>query len=281
MRDKAKVVAEIGCNHTGVIDTAMMLIEAAHSAGAYAVKFQKRNNRELLTEEQYNAPHPCPCNSYGDTYGEHREFLEFTQDQHAELKKYCEKVGIVYSCSVWDMTSARDIVELEPQMIKVPSAVNSNIDLIDYIYKNYRGEVHISLGMTTQEERKILEGITQSNLSTRTVYYACTSGYPVEPRECYLNELKRMPPCHEIGYSGHHIGTAIDIAAYTLGATWIERHFTYSKYAKGTDHSCSLVLSELERLIENLDVVREALNYRSGDISEVEVAQRDKLKWVL
>src|SRR3954470_6474664 len=96
-----KVVSEIGCNHRGNFETAKELIKLSKDAGAYAAKFQKRHNKELLTAEQYNAPHPNPYNSYGSTYGEHREFLEFNLDQHSELKKYAESIGIIYSTSVW------------------------------------------------------------------------------------------------------------------------------------------------------------------------------------
>ena len=85
---KPFLIAEIGCNHMGNIDTAKELILLAKSNGANAAKFQKRNNKKLLTDEQYNAPHPNPQNSYGDTYGKHREFLEFNLKQHLELKNY-------------------------------------------------------------------------------------------------------------------------------------------------------------------------------------------------
>ena len=103
---KPFVIAEIGCNHKGDMDIAKRLIRtAAIYCEVDAVKFQKRCNRELLTPEQYNAPHPNPANSYGKTYGEHREFLEFTVEQHRELKEYCEEMNIVYSTSVWDLTS--------------------------------------------------------------------------------------------------------------------------------------------------------------------------------
>ena len=96
-----KVIAEVGCNHKGDMEIAKQLINiAAVYCKADVVKFQKRNNRELLSEEQYNAPHPNPANSYGNTYGEHREYLEFTLEQHRELKKYCEEFGVVYSTSV-------------------------------------------------------------------------------------------------------------------------------------------------------------------------------------
>lgn len=94
MYDQPKLIAEIGCNHKGDMEIAKELISMAKAAGAHVAKFQKRNNKELLTEEQYITPHPNPANSYGNTYGEHREFLEFNLEQHAELKKYAESVGI-------------------------------------------------------------------------------------------------------------------------------------------------------------------------------------------
>lgn len=104
---KVKIVAEIGCNHKGNMDIAKELImTAALYCKADYVKFQKRNPMELLSEEEYNSPHPNPANSYGDTYGAHREFLEFDVDQHRQLIKWCEEFGIKYSTSVWDLTSA-------------------------------------------------------------------------------------------------------------------------------------------------------------------------------
>ena len=109
-----KVIAEIGCNHMGQMDIAKELIDLAKQAGVGYVKFQKRNNKELLTQEQYNTPHPVPENSYGDTYGAHREFLEFNVEQNKELKEYCDSIGIVYSTSVWDVTSAKEMISFEP-----------------------------------------------------------------------------------------------------------------------------------------------------------------------
>ena len=124
---KPFVVAEIGCNHKGDFEIAKQLIKtAAIYCEADAVKFQKRCNKELFTPEQYNAPHPNPINAYGKTYGEHREFLEFTAAQHAELQQYCKEMGIIYSTSVWDLTSAKEISALNPPFIKIPSACNNH-----------------------------------------------------------------------------------------------------------------------------------------------------------
>ena len=117
--EKPKIIAEIGCNHKGDMNIAKEMIKtAAEYCKVDIVKFQKRCNKELLTPEEYNAPHPHPDNSYGDTYGAHREFLEFTAAQHAELKAYCEQCGIIYSTSVWDLTSAKEIAALKPELIK-------------------------------------------------------------------------------------------------------------------------------------------------------------------
>ena len=151
MYKKPKIIAEIGCNHKGDINIAKDLIKMAVNCNVDVVKFQKRNNKELLTYEQYNAPHPNPINSYGDTYGAHREFLEFDLDQHKYLKEYSENLGIVYSTSVWDTTSAKEIIKLNPILIKVPSACNNHFEMLEVLRDEYKGEVHISFGMTTKD----------------------------------------------------------------------------------------------------------------------------------
>ena len=111
--NKPKIIAEIGCNHKGDLEIAFELIKLAKDCGADIAKFQKRNSKELLTKEQYKAPHPNPTNSYGDTYGAHREFLEFSLEEHLKLIKYCKEINIDYSTSVWDITSAKEISKLK------------------------------------------------------------------------------------------------------------------------------------------------------------------------
>ncbi|MFZ4404448.1 MAG: N-acetylneuraminate synthase family protein, partial [Pseudobdellovibrionaceae bacterium] len=140
------VVSEIGCNHKGDMQIAKELIKLSKDAGAYSAKFQKRTPKELLTPEQYDAPHPNPANAYGKTYGEHREFLEFNIQQHSELKKYCESLGVVYATSVWDVTSGKEVISLQPEFIKVPSACNNHYKLLALLRDEYKGDVHISTG---------------------------------------------------------------------------------------------------------------------------------------
>mgnify|MGYP000855826799 FL=1 len=247
MYDKPYIIAEAGCNHMGNMDIAHDLINtAAIFCKADAIKFQKRCPKELLTPEQYNAPHPNPANSYGKTYGEHREFLEFTVEQHAQLKKWCEEVGITYSTSVWDMTSAKEIASLNPEFIKIPSACNNNFDMLQWLCDNYEGEIQLSFGMTThKEEEEIVELFEKNKRAKDLVIFNCTSGYPVPFSDVCLLEISRMKELYEnrvkkIGFSGHHLGIAVDVAAYTLGASVIERHYTLDRTWKGTDHAASL-----------------------------------------
>jgi len=285
------VVAEIGCNHKGDMEIAHRMIKLLGcfktlnpESSIDIVKFQKRTNKELLTPAEYNAPHPHPENSYGATYGEHREFLEFNQDQHRQLKQWCEEEGLIYSTSTWDLTAAKEIVALNPKLIKVPSASNLDFDMLGYLRDNYTGEIHLSFGMTTKaEEKKIVDFFKEKNRAKDLVIYACTSGYPVPFEDICLNEITRLRETFgnevkAIGFSGHHLGIAVDIAALALGATYFERHFTLDRTWKGTDHAASLEPTGLQKLARDLRNVAKALTSKSEDILDIEKVQRKKLK---
>lgn len=284
--NKPFIIAEAGCNHMGQMEIAKDLIEtAAHFCKADAIKFQKRCPKELLTPEQYNAPHPNPVNSYGDTYGAHREFLEFTVDQHAQLKEWCEEAGIIYSTSVWDMTSAKEIASLKPQFIKIPSACNTHFEMLQWLCDNYDGEIQLSFGMTSHEEEEEIVKLFEANGRAKDlVLFNCTSGYPVPFKDVCLLEITRMREAYEsrvkaIGFSGHHLGIAVDTAAYTLGASIIERHYTLDRTWKGTDHAASLEPDGIRKLVRNLNAVHDALTYKTAEILPIEQVQREKLKY--
>ena len=283
--ESPKVIAEIGCNHMGSMDIAKELILLAKEAGAEYVKFQKRNNPELLTQEQYDTPHPVPENSYGSTYGEHREFLEFDVNQNRELKEYCDSLGIVYSTSVWDVTSAQEMITFEPEFLKVPSACNNNFDMLKVLRDEFKGQVQLSIGMTTKEEvEEIVSFFEETNQAkSRLLIYSCTSGYPVPAKNVALLEINWLydnygDRVNGIGFSGHHLGVALDVSAYTLGAKWIERHFTKDRTWKGTDHSASLEPQGLQKLVRDLNAAHEALHFKDSEILPIEQVQRDKLK---
>ncbi|MCH6257913.1 N-acetylneuraminate synthase family protein [Puniceicoccaceae bacterium K14] len=279
-----QVIAEIGCNHKGDINIAKQLIVVAKTCGATVAKFQKRNSRELLTEEQYNAPYDNR-NSYGTTYGEHREFLEFSAETHKELKTYCEEHEIVYATSVWDLISAKEIAALEPSLIKIPSACNNHLEMLSYLRDNYAGEVHISTGMSTPEEIDAAIDVYKT-CPERVILYACTSGYPVDFKDVCMLEILKLRTKYQdtgrvksIGFSGHHNGIAIDTFSALLGVSYIERHFTLDRSWKGSDHAASLEPGGLRRLTRDIEHIAESWTYKQEDILPVEIEQRKKLKF--
>ena len=278
------VICEVGCNHRGEMNTALEMIKvAAQFCHVDVIKFQKRCNRELLSPVGYDAPHPNPINSFGDSYGGHREFLEFDIEEHKILKQACEEWGVVYSTSVWELTSAREVAGIKPQLIKIPSACNTDVAMLDYLFAEYEGEIHVSLGMTMREEEEaVVDLARRRERMGDVVLYHCVSGYPVEDEELYLLEIPRLVDAYKdakaIGFSGHHRGIAADIAALTLGATFFERHFTFDRTWKGTDHAASLEPDGMRRVARDLRRVRGALKTKPSEIVDVEHEQRQKLK---
>ena len=283
-----KIISEIGCNHKGDFELAKKMIKTAiNYCGVDIVKFQKRSPRKLLSKKEFESPHPNLRNSYGKTYGEHREFLEFSYNQHAELKNLCESEGGIYSCSVWDIQSAIEISDLNPQMIKIPSAINTNFVVLDRLCRFYKGEIHISLGMTTdKEEKEIIQFLEKHNRLKDIVLYACVSDYPVSPDNIYLLELSRLKKLYEgkikaFGYSGHHTGISVDLFIQNSHVDYLERHFTFDRFWKGTDHIASLEPHEFYRLKDNLEKIKKACKMRPKDVVDCELEQRKKLKKIV
>lgn len=280
------LIAEIGCNHCGEMARARELVTtAATFCQVPCVKFQKRNPREVLSPDEFDGPHPNPMHAYGPTYGAHREYLEFTLDQHRELQDLCNTLGVAYSCSVWDMTSTREIVSLAPGLIKIPSACNTHFDMAALLCDDFGGEIHVSLGMTTAAEAESIVAFYEGRGRAKDlVIYHCTSGYPVPFEDCALLEITGLRDrfgarVKAIGFSGHHLGIAADIAALALGATCFERHYTLDRTLRGTDHAASLEPDGLRRLWRDLRNVSKALTPKASEILPIEEPQWKKLKW--
>ena len=210
--------------------------------------------------------------------------MEFSLDQHRQLKQWCEDFGIEYSTSVWDVTSAKEICSLNPNLIKVPSACNLNKALLEFICDNFSGEIHLSFGMTSRdEEEQIISLFESKDRNKDLVIYDCTSGYPVPFEDICLLEIVRLKELYQnrvkaIGFSGHHLGIAVDSAAVALGAEWIERHYTLDRTWKGTDHAASLEPDGVRKLVRDTKAVAKALEYKKEDILDIEKVQRNKLK---
>lgn len=281
------IIAEACCNHMGNMEIAKEMIIRAQQCGVEFIKFQKRDIDFWAEHSRsiYSSPHPNPERAFGDTYEQHRRALEFSIVQHQELIELCESVGIKYACSVFDINSAKDIIELSPGFIKIPSSCNSNYDLLKYVCRNYQGDIHLSFGMTSRIQiDDIINLFVDENRASSLIIYACTSAYPPPLYETCLLEIKYLINKYStlvkgIGYSGHHKGIVIDIAAYTLGAEFIERHFTLNRCFKGTDHELSITPEELAVLVANLNDVSKCLEYKQSDILPSEKHSLERLKW--
>jgi len=274
------LIAELACNHQGDFERAKEMIVKARHCGCNIVKFQKRTPELQFTAEKFNAPHPTPENAFGKTYGEHRKNLEFDVEQHKQLMNFARANRIEYSCSVFDIVSAKEIVSIIPAHIKIPSTCNHNSEVIEYIAKNFFGTIHVSLGMTTHtEEANLITILSKYNKLKNTVLYHCVSCYPTEDKDVCLPEITRLNRIYAsevkaIGLSGHHKGILADSMALALGAEYIERHFTFDKAAKGSDHKISLDYDEMKALSEELHQAALYLNNKPKKILDCEMPTR-------
>ncbi|AKM84893.1 TPA: N-acetylneuraminate synthase [Patescibacteria group bacterium] len=248
----AFVIAEIGINHQGDLAIAKQMILIAHQAGADAVKFQKRTTHKILTRAGLDRIYDSP-NAFGRTYGEHREALEFNEEQYRELKQYADRVGILMLASVWDEDSADFIDQLDLPAFKVASADLINLPLLKHIAQKGR-PIILSTGMATMEEiEQAIRWLEQWNHDLIILY--CVSTYPASFDEINLNligEYQQKFPDYPIGYSGHELGIAISTLAVAAGAKVIERHFTLDRAMKGGDHAASLEPGGLARLVRDV-----------------------------
>lgn len=280
----AKVIAEIGANHGGSMATAKAMMRRAQLCGAHYAKFQKRTP-EKMPHERFTAPYDNP-HSFGKTYGEHRMALEFSKRQHEELWNYGRQIGIPYITSVWDTQAFDDVKHLPMEWVKIPSACNEDWELLEHVAKNWKRPVHISNGMVDNSKDDAAYYGWKELFGRRLVVYACTSTYPSPMSEVKLGDIAEWKGEAEIagekiqiGFSGHHNGIALDIAAYVLGAEYIERHFTLDRTSKGTDHAASLGPEGLTKLCRDLAAVDSAMGCREGmQPGEVEIAAKLKVK---
>ena len=250
------VIAEIGNNHQGDVNNAKKLIEEAKNSGASAVKFQRRDNKELFTTEMFESPYVGP-QSFASTYGEHRDKLELSDNDFEEIFKYSKKVDIDFFVTPFDMKSADFLNELGLDSYKIASGDLTNFPLIEKV-ANFQKPMIISTGASDfWEVEKTLN--FAKNINPNIILLQCTSIYPAKPITINLNVIntfRKEFPETVIGYSGHDSGISIPIAAYSLGARVIEKHFTLDRSQKGTDHQFSLTAILLKSLIDELENVR-------------------------
>lgn len=251
-KNKIYIIAEIGHNHQGCIETAFKLFEQAKIAGANAVKLQKRDNKNLYTKEFYNSVYDNE-NSYGKTYGQHREHLEFNKAQYIKLKKYAQNINIDFFVTPFDISSLEFLEDLNISAYKIASADLRNPFLQERIAKTKKPIFISTGGGTYQDVKNAKELIFKYN--KRLTIMHCTASYPAKIEELNLNIIailkKKFSDCI-IGLSDHENGIDAAPIAYMLGARVFEKHFTLDRTNKGTDNAFSLEPQGLSKFVRNL-----------------------------
>ncbi|MCK4821604.1 N-acetylneuraminate synthase family protein [bacterium] len=246
------VIAEIGHNHQGNLKVALDMIKIAANCGVNAVKFQKRDNKTLYTKAMYNKPYDSE-NSFGLTYGEHREFLEFGWDEYVAIKKCAEENGVEFMCSAFDFNSVDFLERLGITSYKIASGDLTNTSLLEYIAKLNK-PIFLSTGASTLEEIYITYDIIRKYHNKLCMLHT-TCTYPTDYPDLNLLvilTLKKEFPDAVIGYSGHDNGILASVIAYMLGVTVVEKHFTINHSWKGTDHRFSLEPEGLRKQVRDL-----------------------------
>ena len=271
------VIAEIGHNHGGSLETAKQLFEEARNCGAHAVKLQKRDNRGLYTREAYDKPYENE-NSFGATYGEHREALELGRDEYLELKAFSEELGITFFATAFDIASADFLAELDLPAYKIASGDLTNTPLLRYVARLGKPVIFSTGGGTLDDVQRAHATLAEEN--DQIAVLQCTAGYPAEWDELDLGVIRtyrELFPEAVVGFSSHDNGIAMAVAAFVLGSRIVEKHFTLNRALKGTDHVFSLEPQGLRKMVRDLKRTRVALGDGTKNVHPSEIAPATKM----
>jgi N-acetylneuraminate synthase len=270
------IVAEIGINHNGDINTTKKLIDAAMLAGCDAVKFQKRTVDVVYTAEELARPRENP---FGATNGDLKRGLEFGVEQYKEIDRYCADKGMMWYVSCWDEASVDFMEEnFETPCYKIASASLTDDNLLRYHLQTER-PIIISTGMSTIEQvDHAVDVLGKENL----IILHCTSTYPSKVEELNLRVIDTLKQRYDvpIGYSGHEVGLATTLAAVTLGSCMVERHITLDRAMWGSDQAASIEPSGFARMVKDIRAIETSMGDGVKQVYASELPIIDKLRRV-
>lgn len=267
MKNKSTyIIGEIGQNHNGSVDIAKLLIEMASKPikedlfglklkPMDAVKLTKRDLKEELSSSQMNRLYDTP-NSFGKTYGDHREFLELNDEQHYECYLYAKSLNFEFVETLCAIGCLSLLKLFTPDRLKVASRDLTNLPLLNALAET-KIPMILSTGMSGKKELdNALEIITKQHNNVSILH--CVSEYPTQPQNVNLNTIKYLKKHYSdytIGYSDHTIGIATPVAAVAMEAEIIEKHITLDRKMKGTDQAGSLGPDGLNRMVRDIRVM--------------------------
>jgi len=270
------IVAEIGINHNGSVETAKQLIDAAKHGGVDAVKFQKRTPVLCVPEHQRNQMRDTPWGYI--SYLDYRYKVEFEKPEYDEIDRHCRSVGLDWLASSWDVPSVEFIESYNPPAHKVPSALLTDHELLRALKKTSK-PIILSTGMSTLDEIKAAVDILgiDNLIITHT-----TSSYPCPPDELNLHMIQTLRDMYDvpIGYSGHEVGLVPSAVAVALGACLVERHVTLDRAMWGSDQSASVEPQGIEKLVKYIRVTEMSLGDGVKRVYDSEQSSLKKLRRV-
>ena len=281
--EQCYVIAEIGNNHCGDIDLCIKTIEEAKACGSSAVKLQRRSNKDLFTTSFYQSPYDNP-NSYGVTYGEHRDFLELSDSEMIKARKCAKDIGIDFICTPFDIPSVDFLsTHLELDAWKIASADLRNRQLQKRIISGENREIPIiiSTGGYSLKDAKDTVDYLKNDFKKISVLH-CISSYPTPPSLVNLSCIQALKDLLDndvyVGYSSHDNGIALSLASRVLGAAVIEKHFTLDRSMKGTDHAMSANPTMLRKLVKDLEKIDESIG--NGHKTRLDQEEKPLIKMI-
>ena len=270
-RNSTFIIAEIGINHNGSIDTTKKLIDGAIFAKADAVKFQKRTVEKVYSKEELDRPRHSP---WGTTNREQKLGLEFGKKEYDEIDRYCKEKGIEWFASAWDIDSQKFLQQYDLKHNKIASAMLTHSELLKMV-ADEKKYTFISTGMSTLKEiEKAVNIFKDAGCPFELMH--CNSTYPMKDEEANLRmipSLRERFKC-KVGYSGHEVGLITSCAAVALGATSVERHITLDRAMYGSDQAASVEVMGFYRLVVNIRAIESAL----GDGVKVVTPKEEEIK---
>ncbi|HDL20804.1 MAG TPA: N-acetylneuraminate synthase [Nitrospirae bacterium] len=271
----AFIIAEIGNNHNGDFDMALALIDKAIECKADSVKFQVKNIEKAFPADLLDSPYSGP-NSFGSTYREHKQMLEFSHDEYRELKEYSDKKKIIFFATPFDLDSVEFLLSIDVPAFKIASFHITDEELVRTLAKSHK-PIIASTGMSSLEEIDRAVSIIREE-GTDFALLQCTSSYPTDDKDVHLSVINQLQEKYNCvaGYSGHDRGITIAAASVCFGGKIIEKHFTLDRTLKGPDHAASLEPKGLAGLVERTRLIESAIGSPRKQVLECELKNRKK-----
>ena len=259
-------------NHNGDVELAKKIIKAAADCGCDAAKFQIFTAEKLVTKnaETYGNQDGHLPKYQQEMYKKH----ELTKEQYKELKKYCDKLGIIFFASVWDEENADLLEDVGGEIFKFGSMDITHLPLLEYVAKKNK-PMMLSVGMSTMDEvEEAVKVITKYNQKIMLLH--CVSAYPAKAEDASMLSMVALKEkfSFPVGFSDHTPEVLTDTVAVALGANLIEKHFTIDKSLPGVDHAMSINPEEMKRMVQEVRLVEKMLGKKELFVKESEKETR-------